>query len=86
MALSALPTAVLDGRSVWTTLPMGALLLSGWWAARDRATARTDLTSIARGAAWPATGLAVLWLVVVIGETSRHPARVSEPEAATADR
>jgi hypothetical protein len=65
VALSALPTAVLDGRSVWTTLPMGALLLSGWWAARDRATARTDLTSIARGAAWPVTGLAVLWLVVV---------------------
>ena len=65
IGLSALPTALMDGRSVWTTLPFGALLVAGWWASREASGAREDLTAAYRALRWPVAALAVLWIVAV---------------------
>lgn len=74
VGLSAAPTAVLDGRSVWTTLPMGALLIAGWWASRRAAAARADLRAFLRGARWPVAALALAWIAAVaLVPTPRGP-------------
>ena len=64
LGLSALPTALLDGRSVWTTVPCGALLVAGWWASRSSSAARTEVRSVMRSLRWVVPGAIIVWLAI----------------------
>lgn len=66
VGLSAMPTAVMDGRSVWTTLPMAALLTAGWVATGTAGSALTDVRRFARASVIPVGIFMVLWITAIV--------------------
>ncbi len=65
IGLSALPTALFDGRSAWTTLPFAVLLIAGWWASNDRTTAGAEMRGLLRTVRWPVLGVVMVWFALV---------------------
>lgn len=65
LGVSALPTAVLDGRTVWTTLAPASILVAAWVAGSDWSSAWADVRGFVRGAVIPIGVLGVLWVAMV---------------------